>query len=203
MAACHYHKRMKIHTLVVGPIQTNCYIVEDGSSHEAAVIDPGGEAKKIIGFIREHELKVTAIIITHGHFDHVGANQKLKDETGAPILVHPADDFFLPLSDSPLADRHLQDGDSIAAGSIPFRVIHTPGHTPGGICLYSEKEKILFSGDTLFGGTYGRTDLPYSSQENMLRSLERLYSLPPETAVYPGHGRPTTIKVEKELFPYD
>ena len=194
---------MKIHTLVVGPIQTNCYIVEDEASREALVIDPGGEAKKIIDFICERQLNISQIVITHGHFDHVGANQKLKDATGAPILVHQADDFFLPLSESPRADRYLADGDIITTGNISLQVIHTPGHTPGGICLYGEKEKVLFSGDTLFYGTYGRTDLPYSSQSDMERSLERLFKLPSETRVYPGHDKTTTIAAEKELFPYD
>lgn len=194
---------MKIHVLVVGPIQTNCYIIEDEASREAIVIDPGGEAGKIIDHIKKNKLKVKYIVITHGHFDHVGANQKLKDETGADILINQADDFFLPLSDSPKADHFLREGDLIKVGEITFKIIHTPGHTPGGICLYNEEKKVLFSGDTLFNGTYGRTDLPYSSQENMLQSLEKLYALPPETAVYPGHGQSTTIKVEKDLFPYD
>src|SRR3989339_677881 len=178
---------MKLHTLVVGPIQTNCYIVENEKSGEAAVIDPGGEAKKIIDFIREKRLKISAIIITHGHFDHVGANEKLKAETGAPILVNQADDFLLPLSDSPKADRFLKDGDSITFGDISLKVILTPGHTMGGACLYNEQEKVLFSGDTLFFGTYGRTDLPHSSQAEMMKSLERLLTLPPEVKIYPGH----------------
>jgi len=194
---------MKIHVLVVGPIQTNCYIIEDEASREAIVIDPGGEARKISDYIKEHKLKVEHIVITHGHFDHVGANQKLKDETGADILINQADDFFLSLSDSPKADRFLKEGDLIKVGEIIFKIIQTPGHTPGGICLYNEGQKVLFSGDTLFNGTYGRTDLPHSSQENMLRSLEKLYALPPETIVYPGHGQPTSIKIEKEMFPYD
>ena len=194
---------MKIHQLEVGPIRTNCYILEDEASLEAIIIDAGGGAERILKLIREKKLKPKFIIITHGHFDHVGAIEKIKAETGAQILIHQLDDFFLPLSDAPHADRFITENEVIAAGRIELKVIHTPGHTPGGICLYSEAEKVLFSGDTLFLGTYGRVDLPHSSEKEMMESLEKLLKLPPETTVFPGHGAATTIEVEKKLFPYD
>ena len=133
----------------------------------------------------------------------MGAIEKIKAETGAQILIHERDDFLLPLSDAPHADSFLKEDQVVNAGNISLRVIHTPGHTPGGICLYSEAEKTLFSGDTLFLGTYGRVDLPHSSEKEMLKSLEKLLNLPPETTVFPGHGAATTIEVEKKLFPYD
>lgn len=191
---------MKIHTVVVGPIDTNCYIVEDEASREAIVIDPGGEAGKITGFLEKHPLRIKAIVITHGHFDHIGANRELKEKTRAPILMHESDVFGLSAGGSPPADRFLKDKDNFEVGGLKFEVIHTPGHTPGGISLYCEKEKVIFSGDTLFAGDYGRTDLPYSSGEDMAGSLKKLLRLPPETKVYPGHGRPTTIGNEQELL---
>jgi len=194
---------MKIHQLEVGPIRTNCYILEDEATREAIIIDAGGGAERILNLIREKKLKPRFIIITHGHFDHVGAIEKIKAETGAQVLIHEQDDFFLPLSDAPHADRFLKEDEVVRAGHIALKVIHTPGHTPGGICLYSEAEKTLFSGDTLFLGTYGRVDLPHSSEKEMLKSLEKLLNLPPETTVFPGHGAATTIEVEKKLFPYD
>lgn len=187
---------MKIHVLVVGPIETNCYIVEDEAGREAVIIDPGGEAEKIIGFLEKHPLKIRAIVITHGHFDHIGANQELKNKLKIPILMHESDLFGLAMGDSPPPDRFLKDKDGFEVGGLKFEVIHNPGHTPGGISLYCKKEKVLFSGDTLFAGDYGRTDLPYSSEEDMAVSLKKLLKLPPDTKVYPGHGRPTTIGAE-------
>lgn len=191
---------MLIHIVVVGPIETNCYIVEDEKSREAMVIDPGDEPRKILKFLEEHQLKPRCLVITHGHYDHIGANRELKEKTGAPILMHKNDVFGLKVVDSPPADRHLEEGDEIKNGDISLRVIHTPGHSPGGICLYCEKEKVLFSGDTLFADTYGRTDLPYSSEEEMAKSLQKLLKLPPDTKVYPGHGQSTTIGDEQKLL---
>jgi glyoxylase-like metal-dependent hydrolase (beta-lactamase superfamily II) len=192
---------MNFYTLVVGPIETNCYIIENRSG-EAIIIDPGGEPQLIRDFLNEKKLTPRLIINTHGHFDHIKGNRELKLSSGAALLLHENDALFLAQESSPPADRFLKENDKIELGEISLRVIHTPGHTPGGISLYSEKDKILFSGDTLFQGTYGRTDLPYSSQADMMRSLEKLFALPTETKVYPGHGSPTTIGFEKNLFPY-
>jgi len=192
---------MNFNTLVVGPIQTNCYIIENQSG-EAIIIDPGGETQRIRKFLDDKKLTPRFIINTHGHFDHIKGNRELKKSTGAILLLNEKDAIFLAQENSPPADRFLKENDKIELGEISLSVICTPGHTPGGICLYSEKDNILFSGDTLFRGTYGRTDLPFSSQDDMMRSLEKLFALPPETKVYPGHGSSTTIGFEKNLFPY-
>ncbi len=191
---------MKIYTLVVGPIRTNCYLVEDEKNKEALVIDPGEAADKIFEAIKKLGLKPRYIVNTHGHFDHVNANGNLISKIKIPILIHENDQPALALTNSPPADRWLKDGDEIKTENLSFRVIHTPGHTPGGICLYSEKEKALFSGDTLFKGDYGRTDLPYSSEKDMLDSLKKLLKLPEDTRVYPGHGESTTIKEARQLL---
>lgn len=172
---------MRIHTIIVGPIETNCYIVEDEASKKAMIIDPGEEAEKILEHLKNLQLKIEAIVITHGHFDHIGALDAVQAGTGAVVL-------------------EPDDGQRVFAGSISFTVIHTPGHSPESLCLYSEKEKVLFSGDTLFAGTWGRTDLPFSSEEDMILSLRKLLALPPDTKVYPGHGRSTTIGKEQGLL---
>jgi glyoxylase-like metal-dependent hydrolase (beta-lactamase superfamily II) len=191
---------MIIHTLKVGQINTNCYLIEDEASKECLVVDPGGDAEKIIRAIENHHLKPTAIVVTHGHYDHVGANLILKGTYHLPIMMDPADLFGLRLTDSPAPDKTLKEDDEIRVGSLSFRVIACPGHTPGGISLYSQEEKTIFTGDTLFNGTYGRIDLPGSSPEAMVFSLKKLLALPPETKVYPGHGRPTTIGDEQDLL---
>jgi len=191
---------MKIHPIKVGPIGTNCYIMEDEASREALIIDPGDEAKKILGFIAENGLKPKYIVITHGHWDHIGGNRELKERLKIPIFMHKNDIFGLPYGDSPQPDRYLEEGDHFEVGCLRFEVLHTPGHTPGGISLYNVKKKALFSGDTLFFGTYGRVDLPYSDEKAMYLSLKKLLALPLETIVYPGHGRPTTIGDEQGLL---
>lgn len=189
---------MKIHTVVVGPIRTNCYLIEDENSKEAIILDPGDEPEKILDEIKKNQLKPKYIVNTHGHFDHVTGNPKLKEKLNIPILAHPLDAQITAATISLPVDQLLTEGDLIKVGKITFTVIHTPGHTPGGICLYCKEEKVLFSGDTLFYGTYGRTDLPYSSEKAMQESLNKLMQLPPETRVYPGHDRPTTIGQEKQ-----
>ncbi len=179
---------MKIKIIKVGSLQTNCYIVSEEKSNQAMVIDPGAEAEKILLAIKD--LNICAIVITHGHPDHFGGLDQIKQATNAPIYMNPEDNWFL------VPEKELKDNDELKCGDLNFKIIHTPGHTPGCICLYTKGH--LFSGDTLFYDTYGRVDLPGSSPKKMKQSLKRLGTLPDDTVVYPGHGDSTTIKDEKE-----
>jgi len=191
---------MKLHNLRVGPLGTNCYLVEDESTKDCLIIDPGDYPEIIIKTIEEKQLKPTAIVVTHGHWDHVGANKKLKEKYNLPIMMNEADLFGLKITDSPPPDKSLKENDEIKAGGLTFKILQTPGHSPGGISLYSATEKVVFTGDTLFKGTFGRVDLPGSSPEAMVFSLQKLLALPHDTKVYPGHGRPTTIGEEQNLL---
>lgn len=198
---------MKVETIKVGPIATNCYLVWDEATKEALIIDPGDEAGNILAVIKDLRLKPKYIVSTHGHFDHITAIPILKKAFNIPYLANPADDMIVKATMSIVADQDLKEGDTITLGSftpsevegLRFEVLHTPGHSPGGICLYCKAEKTLFSGDTLFQGTYGRVDLPHSSEQAMLLSLKKLLKLPPETLVYPGHGWSTTIGNEQNV----
>ena len=202
-----------IQKLEVGPIMANCFIVGCEDTKQAVVIDPGDDADRILMALAKAELKAKYLINTHGHFDHVGANKKMKDATAAQIAVHSDDEsmlldlsnhaamFGLGAENSPPADIHLKDGDTITFGNITFEVIHTPGHSPGGICLYTPGH--LFVGDTLFMGSIGRTDLPGGNYEELISSIkDKLFSLPDETTVLPGHGPGTTIGNEKNMNPF-
>jgi len=184
---------MEIKTIKVGSLQTNCYIVSDGQTKEAIVIDPGDEAAKILPELKG--LKVRSIVITHGHPDHFGALDEVKDATRAQLLMHPADEWFIE------PDRELKDGDKLEVGCLKFTVLHTPGHSKGGICLYTKGH--LISGDTLFSAAHGRVDLPGGSMHEMALSLKRLGRLPDETIVYPGHDETTTIGLEKKRHTID
>ncbi len=186
---------MKIKTIKVGNLETNCYIVIDENSSEAAVIDPGDEEEKILPEIKG--LKVRYIVLTHGHPDHFGAIDDLIKATGAPVLVSAEDSWFVK------PDQELKDGQEIKFGSIVLKVLHTPGHSRGSVCLYLPAGRqgtagYLFSGDTLFSEGHGRTDLPGGSLPEMERSLKRLSQLPDDTVVFPGHDEATTILREKE-----
>lgn len=178
---------VRIRSIKVGSLQTNCYIV---SNVETWVIDPGFEVEKILKEIAG--LKVKAVLLTHGHYDHVTSAFELK----APVWIGEKDEDMMVFSTKRKADRLLKDGERIG----DFKVISTSGHTPGGLCLYNEKEKVVFTGDTMFAGDYGRTDLPGSSETEMITSLKKLLKLPPETKVFPGHGGPTTIGDEQNLL---
>lgn len=206
---------MKIKVLTVGPIETNCYIVSCPKTKEAVVIDPGDEGERILEFIKDEQLNVKFIINTHGHHDHIGANKDIKDATKAQLLVHEKDgDMLIDPNKNlskymgintvePGADQKLQDGDTVTFGDLSFKVIHTPGHTPGGICLFSKDNKICFTGDTLFNGSVGRTDLPGGSYATLMKSIrERLVTLSNEVAIYPGHGPKSTIGDEKAINPF-
>lgn len=206
---------MVIAAIAVGNLATNCYIVSCDDTKEAVVIDPGGDADRIIDYIDKEELKVKYIINTHGHHDHILANREIKDHTNAELLIHEDDapmlvspeknfsEFLGDKNQSPKEDKALRDGELIKFGkACKFKVIHTPGHTQGGICLYAEEENILFAGDTLFYGSIGRTDLPGSNYQKMIKSLTRLMKLPDKTMVLPGHGPKTSIANEKHINPY-
>ena len=192
---------------------TNCYIVHDEESKETMVIDPAGEAEKIIEMLNILEAKLKYIYLTHCHGDHIGAVQELKEKYNCKILIHRDDaeglrDYkvnltnYMEMGKIELdADSRVDDGDLIHLGNLELRVIHTPGHTKGGSSLFCEKEKCLFSGDTLFRGTWGRTDLPTSDREAIMNSIiKKLLILPDETIVYPGHGKSTRIKDEKPIY---
>lgn len=204
---------MIIKKLEVGPIMANCFIVGCENTKEAVVIDPGDDADRILMTLAKSGLKVMYLINTHGHFDHVGANKRMKDVTGAKLAIHPDDEpmldrlsqsammFGLSAEDSPPADILLKDGDEIKFGDISLTVIHTPGHSKGGICLFTKGH--LFAGDTLFQGSIGRTDLQGGDYDALIASIKnRLLPLDDDTVVYTGHGPETTIGSEKQMNPF-
>lgn len=199
----------------VGPLQCNCSVVGDEQTHEAMVIDPGDQIDDILAILKRENLKLTQIVITHAHIDHVGGAMKLKAATGAPILMNQDDQALLKLLDVQAAwigmrppgavvvDENIADGRVLKIGTIPANVIHTPGHTEGSICLYLPDQQTLIAGDTLFAGSIGRTDLPGGSYDKIIRSLHtRVLALPDDTAVVPGHGPATSIGQERESNPF-
>ena len=199
--------------LVVGPLQVNCFILADEKTKEAVVIDPGDDAQEILKIIQDKSLKVKYIVITHGHFDHVGANKALKDATGAELLIHEGDApvmasasqhsqaFGLNTQSSPRADRYVKHGDIINAGEVSLQVLHTPGHSPGGISLLDQG--MVFTGDSLFAGSIGRTDLPGGDLMTLIRSIKtNLMTLPDDTKVFCGHGPATSIGEERRENPF-
>jgi glyoxylase-like metal-dependent hydrolase (beta-lactamase superfamily II) len=202
-----------IKRLPVGPIMANCFVLGCEETLEGAVIDPGDDTDKILMLLAEQRLTLKKIINTHGHFDHVGGNKRLKDATGAPILIHPQDAhmltqlsasaqaFGLSAENSPAPDQQIDEGDTITFGNIALNVIHTPGHTPGGISLYTEGH--LFVGDTLFAGSIGRTDFPGGDYDTLIASVQKkLFALGDDVVVYTGHGPETTIGREKKTNPF-
>lgn len=205
-------KRIPVETALGEP--TNCYIVEDEQTKETMVIDPGGEPEKIIEMLDTLGIdNLKYIYLTHCHGDHFGGILELKEKKGGKVLIHRDDaeglynigislTYYIGMKDITLeADSRVDEGDLIHIGNIEFKVIHTPGHTKGGTCLYCEKEKLLFSGDTLFRGTWGRTDLPTSNFADIINSItNKLAILPDDTIVYPGHGRTTRIKEEEPIY---
>ena len=201
--------------LPVGPLQCNCSVIGDETTHEAMVIDPGDEIEDILALTEKHKLKVKQIVVTHAHIDHVGGAMKLRAATGAPILLNQNDYALLKMLDVQAAwlgmkspgkveiDQSIGHSDVIKTGSLAANVIHTPGHTEGSICLYFPAEKKLIAGDTLFAGSIGRTDLPGGSFEKIMSSLRgQVLALPDETTVIPGHGPETTIGEERENNPF-
>lgn len=200
---------MIVERLIVGPLETNCWLVS-GDGQRLVVVDPAGEPVRLLQIIGERS--VEAIVLTHGHFDHIGAVAALAAQTGAPVAVHEADAGAISSADrnggrvfgfdveAPAPDRLLADGDVVKAAGVELAVLHTPGHTPGSICLFGSGH--LFSGDTLFSGSVGRTDFEGGDPKAMARSIARLAGLPDDTLVHPGHGPDTTIGRERRINPF-
>jgi len=206
---------MILKVLPVGPIMANCFVLGCEKTREAAVIDPGDEDERILMALADEKLTLKYIINTHGHFDHVAANKAMKDATGAEILIHEEDapmlshlssmavSFGLSAENSPAPDKFIKDGDIIKFGEISLKVIHTPGHSRGGVSLFCENEKLLFAGDTLFAGSIGRTDLPGGDYSTLIKNVRsKLFPLGDEVRVFPGHGPETTIGTEKKFNPF-
>jgi hydroxyacylglutathione hydrolase len=204
---------MILDSVVVGPLEVNCYIIGCEETMEGVVIDPGANVDRVLAAISKHGLKIIHVLNTHGHFDHVGGNRPIMEAAGADLLIHEADvpflshafetasAFGLKSENSPLPDKCLHDGMKLLVGNLELKVLHTPGHTPGGCCFLVNG--IVISGDTLFADSIGRTDFPGGSLETLLKSIhEKLMSLPDETVVYPGHGPATTIGRERVFNPY-
>ena len=191
---------MTITTVPLGLYQTNCYILAEGD--RCLVIDPGDEAEKLLALLRRQSLNVEAVLLTHGHFDHVGAVKTLAAETDCRVFLHE-EELTLPAAMTAgklYYTDFYKEGDRLTLAGMTFEVLHTPGHTPGSLCLRFGQH--LFSGDTLFAGSCGRTDFPGSSPAAMVRSLSRLSKLEDDLKVYPGHGEDTTIGEEKRYNPY-
>jgi glyoxylase-like metal-dependent hydrolase (beta-lactamase superfamily II) len=204
---------MIIETLVVGPLLVNCYLAGCERTREAVVIDPGDDADKILAAIQRHKLKLKHIINTHAHFDHLGAVQTLREATGAPFRLHPADVqlvnsylvqaayFGLPPGPRPQVDGYLNDGDEIVFGDEKLRVLHTPGHSPGGVSFAGNG--VVFVGDELFLDSIGRTDFPGGNYEVLINAIRtKLFPLGDDVVVYPGHGSKTTIGRERLHNPF-
>jgi glyoxylase-like metal-dependent hydrolase (beta-lactamase superfamily II) len=198
---------MFIENIIVGEIETNCYLVGDDKTREAVIIDPGAEPDRIKKYIKKMNLNCLFIINTHGHIDHIGAN----NDFDIPIFIHEKDESLLyrpefnlsSFMNNPFESRKaghlLKDGEFLHAGTLVFETIHTPGHTPGSVSL--KLNNYLFTGDTLFAQGVGRTDFPYSSESELLSSIkDKLFVLDPDTEIYPGHGPKSTIGREKENF---
>jgi len=207
---------MKIKGVVVGPFQSNTWLVTDASGETGVVVDPGDDPTRILQLIEESGAKVPAILLTHGHIDHMGAAFEVAEGAGAEVYLHPGDGEVLEMAPSqcrlfgvrvvktPVVDNDLADGDKLQFGGLSVRCLHTPGHSPGHCCfLISEgEETLLASGDLLFAGSIGRTDLWGGNTSDMRASLERIQDLDPETAVYSGHGPRTTLARESRDNPY-
>ena len=201
--------------LPVGPLQCNCSILGDETSREAMVIDPGDDIPRILAILARHQLTVKQIVITHAHIDHIAGAQQLKRITGAPILYNQLDLPLVRMMDEQAGwlgvatpevlppDADLPDDSTVSISNLTATVLHTPGHTPGSLCLHLPSHRLLLAGDTLFAGSVGRTDLPGGDTHTLLRSIHhRLLTLPDDTRVIPGHGRPTLIGLERESNPY-
>ncbi|MBF0188569.1 MAG: MBL fold metallo-hydrolase [Magnetococcales bacterium] len=205
----------RVHDILeTGPLQVNCQIIGSRSSGEAVLIDPGGDEERVLKHLAGRRLKPVAIVNTHGHFDHIGAVAAIKEATGCPFLLH-ADDaaivqaapehaatWGLPFGEPPVIDRTIEDGETLSFNGLSLEVIHTPGHTPGGVCLLWDGCHVAV-GDTLFAGSIGRTDLPGGNHNQLISSIrDRLLPLPDDTRCHPGHGPSTSVGKERRANPY-
>jgi glyoxylase-like metal-dependent hydrolase (beta-lactamase superfamily II) len=202
-------------TFPVGPLRCNCTLLGNLETREAIIVDPGDEITDILARLARHHLTLRQIIVTHAHIDHIGGAAQLKRVTGAPVLFHQADLPVLgmlemqagwlgvPTPEMVSLDQSAEDGLAVGIAGLEAEVIHTPGHTPGSVCLHFPKQELLLAGDTLFAGTVGRTDLPGGDIRALLRSLHtRLLPLPEATLVVPGHGEETVMGQERETNPF-
>lgn len=191
-----------VESMILGDLDTNCYLVWGQNSESCVIIDPAASPERILNRAAQLGKTVQAILLTHGHFDHVGGVKAVAEKTGCAVYLCTQDLTLPPrLTDGPLYyTQPYGEGDIVQAANLTFQVLHTPGHTAGSVCLITEDA--LFSGDTLFAGTCGRTDIPGSSPVAMARSLARLGALPGDYTVYPGHGRSSTLSYERQTNPY-
>lgn len=205
---------MILQTIPAGMNQTNCYVVGCEKTSQGAVIDPGGEGKRLVREIKRQELDIRYVLITHAHFDHIGGIAQVVEATGAKLAVHPnerplleagggAAIWGLRVKPSPPPDLALSDGQMIKVGELSFEVLFTPGHSPGGVTFYEAAEGVAFVGDVLFSSGIGRTDLHGGDHQTLMRSIkEVLFKLPDETVIYPGHGPTTTVERERRSNPW-
>jgi glyoxylase-like metal-dependent hydrolase (beta-lactamase superfamily II) len=205
---------MIVRTLALGPVQTNCYLVGADAAREGVVIDPGWDADAILTEVRSAELLIAAILLTHGHFDHIGAVADLKDALHVPLIAHErevglltakggADLFGFKIRSVPQPDRLVAHGETIEIGALKFEVRYVPGHTRGHVAFVEYEQRSVFVGDVLFAGSIGRTDLPGGDYDTLIASItDQLLALPDDFKVYPGHGPPTTIGLERRTNPF-
>lgn len=204
-----------LETLPVGPLQENCYLLAASSSASAILVDPGAEAERLLAALKARNLSLAAVLLTHAHFDHVGAVQDVVDATGAPVFLHPADlqlyavaalgaaKWDLVIRQPEAEPRPLQHGDQLELAGLTLHVLHTPGHAPGHVAFHLPDHAALLSGDVLFAGGIGRTDLPLADHDTLLTSIRtQLLPLPGHTTVHPGHGPATTIEAEATSNPF-
>ena len=193
---------MKIAVFQLGALGTNCYIVSDEQTNACAIVDPGDSGRAVADWLDGQGLRPRYVLLTHGHYDHVGGVAALQDRyPDIPVYVHEADTRLTPeLSMGLQWTHHYKEGDTLSMDGVTFRVLHTPGHTPGSVCL--QADDVLLAGDTLFAGSCGRTDFPGGSWQQMMNSLSRLAKLPASTRVLPGHGEDSTVEREQKYNPY-